>query len=270
MGVQVASGYAPAVPLTHARILYASLPGVAASTGEADGFPATSADNPLTYSGYVPDALPATWTKTLDGASPWASVDCVGIAAHTLGTSGVSVTVEYTDGGSPEVWTPIMTHIPADDSPIMLLFDPVSAAAVRLVFESFTSPETTPFVGVIYIGEALAMQRALYGGHSPIDLARITVIRPNKSERGQWLGRSIIRSGSAGAWSWRHLKADWYRTYFDPFVESARTQPFFIAWRPETYPVAAYCWTEGDITPSNMGVKDFMQVTLEAEGLAIE
>jgi hypothetical protein len=96
------------------------------------------------------------------------------------------------------------------------------------------------------------------------------VIRPNKSERGQWLGRSIIRGGSAGSWSWRHLKADWYRTYFDPFVESARTQPFFIAWRPETYPVAAYCWTEGDITPSNMGVKDFMQVTLEAEGLAIE
>jgi hypothetical protein len=152
----------------------------------------------------------------------------------------------------------------------MLLFDPVSAAAVRLVFESLGSPETAPLVSVIYIGEALAMQRPLYGGHSPIDLARNTVIRPNKSERGQWLGRSIIRSGSTGAWSWRHLKPDWYRTYFDPFVESARTQPFFIAWRPETYPVTAYCWTEGDITPSNMGVKDFMQVTLEAEGLAIE
>jgi len=72
-----------------------------------------------------------------------------------------------------------------------------------------------------------------------------------------------------GAWSWRHLPAAWYRQYFDPFVKAARTQPFFIAWRHDTFPEdVSYCWTHDDIKPSNMGIKNFMQVSVEAEGLS--
>ena len=90
-------------------------------------------------------------------------------------------------------------------------------------------------------------------------------------EGGQWLGRSIIRKGVTTSYQWRHLKAAWYRQYFDPFVKSARTTPFFIAWRPETYPnEVAYAWAKSDIRPSNMGIRDFMEVTLSVEGLTDE
>jgi hypothetical protein len=105
------------------------------------------------------------------------------------------------------------------------------------------------------------MQRGLYGGHSPINLSRVTVSRSNRSEGGQFLGRYIVRSGFKTSAEWGHLTASWYRENFDPFVESATQYPFFFAWRPETFPdEVAYCWTDGDIQPANMGIKTLMSV----------
>ena len=118
---------------------------------------------------------------------------------------------------------------------------------------------------------ALAMQRAIYAGHSPITLSRKTVKRPTKSEFGQWLGSSTIRHGLKTSFEWKNLKAAWYREYFDPFVKSARTKPFFIAWRPSKFPnEIAYAWTSNDIKPSNMGILDYMDVSMSVEGYADE
>lgn len=156
----------------------------------------------------------------------------------------------------------------SDDRPIMTLVEEQTTNKYRLRFVG----QTTPVVGVIYMGKALEMARPLYAGHSPINLARTTVVRPNISERGQWLGRSIIRSGAVGSWSWSNLTAAWIRRYLDPFLESARTLPFFVLWRPETFPgESAYCWTLQDPAPPvNSGPIDLMSFTLDAGGLGSE
>ena len=138
-------------------------------------------------------------------------------------------------------------------------------------FRVSAAGSTAPQIGVIYLGVALAMQRAIYAGHSPITLARRTVKRPTKSEDGQFLGSSTIRYGLQTGFAWKHLKAQWYRDNFDPFVKSARSKPFFIAWRPSKFPnEIAYGWSTGDITPSNMGVLDYMDVSMSVEGYADE
>lgn len=252
-------------PLTHARIGYQRISGDVTASSAASGFPASAADNPLTYTGWKPTSVPAWWE--ID-AGKGVEVDYVGIAAHNLGTIGATVKPQYSTGGSPEWEDATDEHMPADNRPIMFLFEEQFASKFRIYIEVDGSPAEMPFVGVVYIGKALAMQRAIYGGHSPVTLSRETTIRPTVSERGQWLGRSIIRGGFVGSWTWRHLNADWYREHFDRFVKAARERPFFIAWRPETFPnEVAYCWTQKDIVPSNMGIKDFMQVTVEAVGV---
>ena len=259
----VVSDTAPLVqPLNHARIGYdkAVWTSLTASDSTA-GFPASAIDNELTYSAWKPLSLPATITGVMSTAK---DIDYVGIAAHTLGTDATQLLIEYYDGAS---WIELKDMIPANNSPIMILFGLVSAEQVRITL----SGTVLSTIGVLYVGKVLDMQRGIYAGHTPITLNRVSVMRPNASERGQWLGRSLIRSGSSGSWSWSNLKAAWYRSYFDPFVEHARTKPFFIAWRPETYPdEIAYCWTSKDISPSNNGKKDFMDVSFSAEGLAIE
>ncbi len=155
-----------------------------------------------------------------------------------------------------------------DDRPIMRLVEPVTAAQFRLIFTPQESPSEDLMVGSIFIGKALEMARPLYSGHIPSPFARVTSVRPNLSERGQLLGRSITRSGMAGSWAWQNLRAAWVRRYLQPFFEHARTDPFFVLWRPETFPdEASYCWTEEDLRASNMGMSDLMAFTLTAVGL---
>lgn len=249
-------------PLTHARIGYDSIArtGALTASSETFGFPAIAAREPDTYSAWRPASVPATWE--IQSAQP-EEVDFLGIASHDLYSSGAAVALESSDDG--ETWVTQYEAAPGSDDPFMFLITPVTALYWRV---RVTGAVAT--IGVIYIGLSLAMQRPIYGGITPITLGRETVIRPQTSERGQFLGRSIIRAGVSFQASWRHLLPAWYRENFDPFVLSARRRPFFIAWRPLSYPAeVGYMWTQGDITPSNMGMgAGMMQVSLSCMGIS--
>ena len=113
------------------------------------------------------------------------------------------------------------------------------------------------------------MQRAIYGGHSPATLSRVTSVRPSLSETGQWLGATEVRSGYRSSYTWKHLTPSWYREHFDPFVaNNPRANPFFIAWRPDRYPdEVVYAWATNDIQPTNMGTgRGLMEVSMSVEG----
>lgn len=258
------SGNLPPFPLSHARIGYQTIctaDNVTASS-EAAGFPADAAVNPFTYEGWKPDTLPATWSVD---AGATVDVDYIGIAAHTFYVDRCTLSIEYSIDGS--TWTTLNEQAPGDGSPIMLIFETITARYWRFTVDGLAAP----VIGVIFIGKALAMQRAIYGGHAPISLNRRTTIVPVRTEAGQFLGRSIVRQGNGTSFEWKNLTAGWYRQYFDPFVKYARRFPFFIAWRPDRFPdEVGYVWTTADIAPSNMGVKDLMQVSMTVEGLTDE
>lgn len=241
-------------PLTHARIMYHNLiPGSEVTgTTESAGFEADAVQSYDTYDRWLPTEIPATLTFQLSQAS---TLDYVFIASHNLGTSGSALVVEHSPDGidwieaSPE-------RVPSDNTPLAFLFDEVEALYIRI---RITSALEIPRIGVVMAGKALAMERPIYGGHSPITLSRQTEIRPSRSEGGQWLGRSVVRKGYATSYEWQNLSASWYREFFDPFVQAARSQPFGIAWRPETFPnEVAYAWTNSDIQPSNSGASNLM------------
>lgn len=252
----------PPFPLAHARIGYETIAteqNVTASSAEA-GFPAIAAVNPLTYEAWRPGTLPATWTIDAGTARP---ADYIGIAAHNMASVSASVVVEYSLDGI--TWQQLSAFAPADNRPIMLIFTGVVARFWRLNFDASNG---TPQIGVIYVGRALQMQRQVYGGLTPISMARRTQYQNNRSETNQFLGRSIIRQGVQTSLSWKNLTARWYRDYFEPFAKAARTTPFFLAWYPSKYPAeVGYCWTTDDLTPSNMGVRDYMEITMNVRGL---
>ncbi len=268
MAVVIQTAFSPARPLTHARIAHSTITrtGTLLASGEQAGFEADSALNPLTYEFWRADALPATWR--IDAGSA-VSADYIGIAAHTLFTEGASVKPQWSDNDS--AWndiTGISAHTPTDDGPILFLF----ASESHRYWRINVTGTTVPSIGVVFIGVALAMPRPIYGGHSPLDVSRTTVIRPQRSERGQFLGRSIVRSGFQADFSWQHLTPAFYRSEFDLFVADALQFPFFIAWRPSTFTESVgYVWSGQDISPSNMGIgKGLMQVSISVAGLGID
>jgi hypothetical protein len=252
--------FSPELPLSYPRFGWENLLRSAAVT--ASGYSAPNepdaTQNPLTWDFWIPDALPATLTFTLSAA---ASIDYVGIAAHTIGHDGATVLLEYHDGAD---WVGIKTISPADDGQILILFNAVETDRLRLT----VTGSSRPAIGVVYAGTMLVSERMIYQGHTPITLARQTTMRPQRSENGQWLGRSVVRRGAANNISITNLTAAWVRTYLQPFMNSAIRYPFFFAWRGSTFPAeVAYCWTDGDIQPTNSGPRDLMSVSFDVTAL---
>lgn len=258
--------------LDKARIGYHNIArdGTLVASSEDADFPADAAQRPDTHEYWKPTALPATWR--IDAGSAVA-VDYMAIAEHNLGTKGCSVKAQYSADNS--TWydaSDAFTPDTGDDSPIVLLFSPQLARYWRLYISGTGSPATDiPHLAVIYMGRILTMQRSIYGGHTPMDLSRDTEMRSSRAIGGAFLGQSYERHGQMGAASFRYIEPEWYRENFDPFVQDARRYPFFFAWRPSDFPESvAYVWTKEDIRPSNMGVRGFMQVAWNMEGIGAE
>ncbi|MDR2099264.1 MAG: hypothetical protein LBP40_00360 [Campylobacteraceae bacterium] len=243
-----------------AIICYEKKKGTASATSEVETYPASAPNNELTYSYWQPTALPAIWTLTFNDNE---DIDYFAIANHTL--IGCMVTLQQGDN-----WTEIgHTEVITDRRPIIFKFNSITTNKVRIVITGVPLGEV--LVGVVFCGKTLFMQRELYGGHSPITMSRSTVKRTNESERGQWLGTTIIRQGLETGYSWNNLEADWVRENFEPFILHARNKPFFIAWRPLTYPnELAYVYAPKDIQPSNSGKANFMSVSMNVKGLGTD
>lgn len=260
MGVIFQTGYSlpgSDEPLTHARIAHSGnwhSGGTVTASGTETGYFESGPNTSLTYEKWKPDALTATWEVDLGSAL---ECDYCVIGAHTMGTNGNTLQIQYHNGSG---WTGVIPSTALTvDMPIMAIFGSQTRQRWRIQISSGTAPE----VGVIKFGKALQMQRALYGGHAPLDLARQTVIRTNKSTTGEFLGRSKIRSMGKSSFSWAHLKADWVRTNWRPLQLAVETEPFFIAWRPITFSEVALCYVDSVPIPENMGVKDYMSVSMQ-------
>ena len=250
-------------PLTHARIAHANnwLAGgtVTASSTETGYFPAAPTTT-LTYQRWKPTSATGTWEYEHTAS---AECDYACLAAHTLGTSGSTIKAQYWDGAA---WADLCAATAiTDDSPIMIIFEPVTATRWRI---NITAGTSAPEIGCIKFGSALQMQQAIYGGHSPIHFARENVLRSNRSDNGEYLGRVEQRSYFQNTYSWTHLKADWIRTYWSDLQKAIEQDAFWIAWRPGDYGEVGFGHVEAMPVPANMGVKNYMQVdmTVRARG----
>lgn len=253
----------PPFPLTHGRILYSSV----LTSGTAAATTGTGVNNtltPTTFDRYTFSGN-TTITYTLPSSQ---SVDAVAIGAHNLAALGglQTVTVQYatTVGGA---WTNLApAQVPATNTSLMFIRE-AGAVSVRQVRIVLTNASGSGYIGAVYAGVALQLQRPIFGGHSPIRYNRETDYFNNRSESGEWLGREVRRRGFSGDITLQRLTRSWYAQYFDAFVQSARVRPFFYAWRPGDYPQdVAFCWTSKDIRPKNMGGgQDWLEVSFNVE-----
>jgi hypothetical protein len=201
--------------------------------------------------------VPAGTQNAVLNTSGTESANFVAVGAHNLGSRGATLEVEILSGS----YSTVAKVTPADNTPLFIVFDEADITGVRLTVTGGTSRE----IGVVYAGTYLKMERGIFGGHSPVGLSRKTDYRNATSDTGQFLGRRVRRKGLMGTFAFQNLTDTWYRENFEPFVVSAITKPFFIAWRPDLYPdEVAFGMTTKDISPSNQsGAKRLMSVSFD-------
>jgi hypothetical protein len=266
MGVIFEAGYSlPGAdqPLTNARIAHSGTwyAGTPAASSTATGYFAASPNNSLTYELWKPSSVTATWELDLGSA---VDVDYCCIAAHTMGTNGNSVQVQYYTGSAWADLTPVTAV--SDDMPIMCIFSTENAQRFRISVTGGTAPT----IGVIRFGEAMQMDAPIFGGHSPLDYGRITESRAAYSMSGAFLGRSKQRQWLATSFEWTHLNKTWVEANWSAFQKAGYTEPFFIAWRPDDFSEVGYCQTENVPAPQFMGVRAYMTVGLQVTALGYD
>lgn len=245
-------------PLTHARILHARnwlSGGTASASGTDADYFEDAPLNSLTYEKWKPDALAATWEYDHGSA---AECDCCCIAAHDMGSNGNSLDVEYYTGAA---WVSVFSapQSVADDSPIMVIFEPETRQRWRIGI----SGGTAPTIGAIRFGAALQMARPLFGGHAPVNTARRADLAINRTDTGEVIGRSVRSVTYATAYEWNNLSTAWVRANWPDLQRAIEAEPFWIAWRPGDNGDVAYAQTDTVPIPQNTGIADLMAVGLQ-------
>ena len=190
-------------------------------------------------------------------------MDTVAIGAHNLGSVGYAVGVSYSVDLVSAFIAFKVGQNPTEDTAIM--FHNSSTVSVRRLKVTISGTGDA-FVGSVYAGIALQMQRPFFSGHTPLPLSAVTTRYSSMSEGGNFIGEEIRRLGYKTSADWSNLENDWYRFYFQPFVKSARTLPFYFAWNLLQYPLdVGYCKTSEDIAPS-YGVKTRLNVSFSMVG----
>jgi hypothetical protein len=249
----VFANYAEATnqPLNHARILWDFAPGMASG-----GIGAPLAANDFTAQRWTG----TQWTYEFDANQ---LVDTFFIAAHNLAGKQVtiSVSVDTTSG-----FAPVAVFTPADNSPVFVMAnrntgEPFDIRRYRLDIPSGA------VIGIIRAGQALQMQQPLYGGHRVALFNRVSEGQQSFSETGQWLGRTLKRLAYSTSYTWEHIPVTWYRDNFEPFAKTLPLKPFAIAGNPAKMPQdVAWAWVNNDVSPENMGVRNFVTMSLEVVG----
>jgi hypothetical protein len=256
MSVVIASG----VTNTHLpRLGWRAITGTITASSAANGFGAALAATPQTYSAWRPTALPATWA--IDAGSAQA-VDYCGIGAHSIGSNGGTVFIEYLVGST---WTLAATVTPTDDTALLFLFPEVSAQEWRVRITGGTPAR----VGNIRFGKVTTLPRqSTFAPALPITEAEQFTYNVNVSATGEWLGRSVVAAGLEFSFQVEHVSetfADGEWALFRRHCNEGDAT-FYVAPKPAAYPKeVAYAWPSDTVRANRAFPKKEISRTIELQ-----
>ena len=244
------------------------------ATSTEDGRTAADLANPSTvlfWRAAAAGSPPADVYLTLD-VTEIDPIDYFAVAAHNFGSAGIAVSLEIATelAGSPPAldWVEVTTpRLVVRDDPLIFRFTPTTVLGVRLRLQPGSAPAQA---AVAHAGRLLVMPRGTSESHVPVNLGRTTRRLRQTSENGHFLGEVLLSEGRQTSIAFKHLQQAFVRTSLMPFLDAARTNPFFFAWRPQTWPDdVGYCTMMNDPQPLIDFDTERMSVDFQLEGVAL-
>lgn len=236
--------------------------GTVTATGETVGGEAENAIDDNTYDFWIPGGVPTALESVFGGN---VTMSYAAVAAHTLGTNGNTLSVQYGTGGGS--WVEITNVTPTDDSTIFIAFEETTADSFRFVVSGGTGPS----VGVVFMGQAIRFDSGILPSYTPLYMAEEIELLVNKSMSGQFFGNRVIRKAALSNFSLNILDRSFvegadFQNFRDHYNDG---KPFFFASNPsELEDDTAYCWRQvgGELNPTfgNDGIFYNVDLSLEA------
>lgn len=231
------------------------------SDNEDADYPVVNVTKPNTYQTWRPTTfspkIVATWTTPVN-------VNYLGIARHNVGSTAITGGSLYITptGGSLEK---VADFNPTDDSPILIPFDTTEIEDAEVRFG--TGADVV--VGVVYLGEAIVMDRPLRGSMQPVWLSRRTGVQTQISEGGEVLGSIFVRRGASVSPSWSNLSKNFYNDELKNLALDLPLNPFFFGWQPNEHPdEVVYGTLDGDVSGGQAGASTRYNFSFSMNGLA--
>ncbi len=241
------------------------------ATSELAGYPASNLANPSTQplQGWRSNSTGVQYLTV----SPIASdrpISAIGIAAHNLGSTGTTISVERLAPDDGADWVEVLEPFtPGSDTPLLLWFEDGFAAGVRVKLVSDPVTPVAPEAAVLYAGHATVMEKGVQAGHVPLPYGRSRSIVTGLNTKGAFLGRIIVGGTLRSEATMINLTPAWYRSELDAFAEASAETPFFWAWRPTQYPdEVGYAWLTSELVPNPAQKNGRINVTFQMEGIA--
>jgi hypothetical protein len=232
-------------------------------TDQATGFEKELAYNWRTFDGWKANTVGTVYYNVDLGSAQ--SVDYWGCAAHTLGTNGGSIKLQYSATGAyagEEVDFAAAVSPSNDKAMFQTVVTPISARYWR--WEITSTPVS--FFGVLSLGLSLEMPRAVRTGFALPRQSRENKIINQRAEGGAFLGRSVVRKGFGTRFKDGTLLLSFARGDWDTFLDHAELKPFFFSWNPD-YDDAVYAWMDGDPDDVKFDRHNTVAVGMRIKGL---
>jgi hypothetical protein len=208
-----------------------------------------------------PGSVPATLRTTIGAAR---SADLAFFAAHSLGSAGATIAVQYYDGAA---WQTIRSVTPPDDQPFMVLFPRRSATAWGVSMSGAIAQ-----IGVAWIGPRLIIPGGVTPDYRPVWATRRIEKFPGVTRRGHFKGQRIERAGASVSANFMPIPHDYALNDMRDFRQHFNEGKAFV-WSPAPGIFdedVAYCWAdEGQtIAPSIMAGGELVTLSMQMEAYA--
>lgn len=232
-------------------------------------YPAINMANPSTYEHFAQLTAGQDFVIDINLSDSVQISNYIGLAGHNL--AGCTIQIF----GAVEIYQDLPLYValtqeilPADNRPIMFRYTRTSYRALRIAITNIPADKVAS-IAVVYCGDLLVCERKVQASFTPLNYGRKPDVMSGMSDRGQFLGRLIVGSSQQSSCNLSFMSPDWYREFFDPFIENAQTEPFFFAWAPVSYPQeVGYAWFMDDMpVPQIMNSIELWQITMEMEGI---
>lgn len=219
----------------------------------------------FTYDWWAPNSgSPETLTVDM-GAGFEADYWAMGFA-NSLNNNNANVAVEYSDFSDFSVMFSFdfRDWSGASDDMYMAVVSPKTARYWRFrIWGNAPSP-----IAVVAIGKVLALPREVpLGFVSPLN-ARDTTVLNNRSNVGQFIGRTVIRESRKFTIRQRLATQLWIDSNWHDLVEAIEVNPFVYMWDQENRPLESiFAWSDGKIKQPTYNKNNLLDFSIPCRGL---
>ena len=216
-------------------------------SNEATGFEGQNAYDRRTSTWWKPGVLSSPQTESIIAEFSTAqTVDYFFVTGHNLFTEGATITLSYSTA-SPQVWTPLFTVTPTDDTCFYRRTGtPVSAADWKI---EITNSTANTLLAIAAFGQDTPLPEGLKAPYMPPRYARDKTISNMVTEGGQFIGRSIWSDGYEVEIKQTLVVPGWVESNYDTLIDRLEVAPFPYVWDYQiddspSKDTSIYAWTE--------------------------